>query len=50
MNLEIRSFQESDGELVIGFHDRSVLQISEMETQRNLGARLPGRPFAGASA
>ena len=28
----IRSFQESGGKLVIGFHDGSVLTIREMET------------------
>jgi hypothetical protein len=28
----IRSFQESSGKLVIGFHDGSVLKIREMET------------------
>ena len=28
----IRSFQESGGKLVIGFHDGSVLKIREMET------------------
>ena len=28
----IRSFQESSGKVVIGFHDGSVLKIREMET------------------